>query len=483
MNLEPAALEGASVAGGTLEVPVTPARKAQTTPRPKLRAADQIVEILIEAGVKTIFGLPGGPLFPLYDALLDRPEIRVVTCKHETMAVFAAAAYARATDNRGGGPGDQRPGRHQCAHRPGLGLLRQPARPAPRRRGPESSSAAARFRKAAPIRWMCAAWSSHHESGLRADQRPIGGFVDGQGHRHGAAPAARGRCSSRLPLDVTAQMSIPARIDAHVSAQFVVEAALLDEVADLLAHAERPLILAGSGARWGRGPGAAAAPRRARRDPGGHDPEGQGRIPGEPPAGVGHLWLGGHPVGDRLPRSRGRRAVRGRDGLRGGAHQHLDQIIKASKAFVQLDVDAGQIGKNYRVDVGLVGPAETLLRSCWSACPRRREAAAGPRHPAIHQSAGLAGEPTATIKPQRALWELQTSCRRTPSTRPTSAITRCLPCTTSDSIVPIVSTFAGGLGSMGSGIGAALGVKLGCPTARWSASAATAPSPCAAAKS
>ena len=28
-------------------------------------------------------------------------------------------------------------------------------------------------------------------------------------------------------------------------------------------------------------------------------------------------------------------------------------MIKASKAFLQLDIDAAQIGKNYRVDVGL----------------------------------------------------------------------------------------------------------------------------------
>ena len=81
-----------------LTQPVFPSRQL---PKRQLRAADQIVEILSQAGVRTVFGIPGGAIAPVYDALLDHPEIRVVTCKHETMAVFAAAAYARATDSVG----------------------------------------------------------------------------------------------------------------------------------------------------------------------------------------------------------------------------------------------------------------------------------------------------------------------------------------------------------------------------------------------
>ncbi len=61
----------------------------------------RIVQFLVQNGVSTVFGLPGGPLFPIYDALLDCPSIRVINCKHETMAVFAAAAYARATESVG----------------------------------------------------------------------------------------------------------------------------------------------------------------------------------------------------------------------------------------------------------------------------------------------------------------------------------------------------------------------------------------------
>src|SRR6185436_13385724 len=63
--------------------------------RAPVRTADLLVDILVEAGVEVIFGLPGGPISPLHDALLDRPQIRVVTTRHESGAMFAAAGYAQ----------------------------------------------------------------------------------------------------------------------------------------------------------------------------------------------------------------------------------------------------------------------------------------------------------------------------------------------------------------------------------------------------
>src|SRR5689334_8115631 len=55
-----------------------------------VRGADLLVEMLGEAGVEIVFGLPGGAISPVHDALLDSP-IRVVTTRHESGAMFAAA--------------------------------------------------------------------------------------------------------------------------------------------------------------------------------------------------------------------------------------------------------------------------------------------------------------------------------------------------------------------------------------------------------
>ncbi|MBC7974991.1 MAG: acetolactate synthase large subunit, partial [Myxococcales bacterium] len=61
-----------------------------------MRGADLLVEMLAAAGVEVVFGLPGGAISPVHDALIDS-GLRVITTRHESGAMFAAAGYSRAT--------------------------------------------------------------------------------------------------------------------------------------------------------------------------------------------------------------------------------------------------------------------------------------------------------------------------------------------------------------------------------------------------
>ncbi|MFZ5893174.1 MAG: thiamine pyrophosphate-binding protein [Myxococcota bacterium] len=61
------------------------------------RAADAIVEALVEAGVDTFFGIPGGPVSSIFDAILNCSRARLIESRHETGAAFAAAGYHRAS--------------------------------------------------------------------------------------------------------------------------------------------------------------------------------------------------------------------------------------------------------------------------------------------------------------------------------------------------------------------------------------------------
>src|SRR5687768_15881201 len=65
------------------------------------RTADGLVDVLTDAGVDLVFGLPGGPISPIFDALMDRRDVRVVTTRHESGAMFAAAGYAHTTGRLG----------------------------------------------------------------------------------------------------------------------------------------------------------------------------------------------------------------------------------------------------------------------------------------------------------------------------------------------------------------------------------------------
>ena len=64
--------------------------------RRETRVADQIADALRRHRIDRVFGIPGGTISPVFDALFGA-GIEMVTCQHETMAVYAAAGYARAT--------------------------------------------------------------------------------------------------------------------------------------------------------------------------------------------------------------------------------------------------------------------------------------------------------------------------------------------------------------------------------------------------
>ena len=68
----------------------------------KMTGAEIIIECLIEEGVDTIFGYPGGQVIPLYDAIYkNRGRIRHILTAHEQGASHAADGYARSTGKVG----------------------------------------------------------------------------------------------------------------------------------------------------------------------------------------------------------------------------------------------------------------------------------------------------------------------------------------------------------------------------------------------
>ena len=67
----------------------------------KLNGSEIVIECLKEQGVDTVFGYPGGAILNIYDALYKHPEIRHVLTSHEQGASHAADGYARSTGSVG----------------------------------------------------------------------------------------------------------------------------------------------------------------------------------------------------------------------------------------------------------------------------------------------------------------------------------------------------------------------------------------------
>ncbi|WP_298774303.1 acetolactate synthase 3 large subunit [uncultured Shewanella sp.] len=66
-----------------------------------LSGASMIVRSLIDEGVKHIFGYPGGSVLDIYDALHEKSDIDHILVRHEQAAVHMADGYARATGKVG----------------------------------------------------------------------------------------------------------------------------------------------------------------------------------------------------------------------------------------------------------------------------------------------------------------------------------------------------------------------------------------------
>jgi acetolactate synthase-1/2/3 large subunit len=80
---------------------VLPAPAPPKAPAPVLTGADIIIQALVDNGVDTIFGYPGGAVLPIYDALFQQQKIRHILVRHEQAAVHAAEGYARSTGKVG----------------------------------------------------------------------------------------------------------------------------------------------------------------------------------------------------------------------------------------------------------------------------------------------------------------------------------------------------------------------------------------------
>lgn len=79
--------------------PVIVSPSAEAEP---ITGSEILIRALLEEGVETIFGYPGGAIMPVFDSLYDyRERIKHVLVRHEQGAIHAAQGYARVSDKVG----------------------------------------------------------------------------------------------------------------------------------------------------------------------------------------------------------------------------------------------------------------------------------------------------------------------------------------------------------------------------------------------
>ncbi len=79
----------------------TPSAPAQTQDTAPITGAEIVLKALVDQGVEVVFGYPGGAVLPIYDALFQQNALRHILVRAEAGAVHAAEGYARSTGKVG----------------------------------------------------------------------------------------------------------------------------------------------------------------------------------------------------------------------------------------------------------------------------------------------------------------------------------------------------------------------------------------------
>lgn len=234
-----------------------------------------------------------------------------------------------------------------------------------------------------------------------------------------AMTGRRGPVHLSLPADLLRRptrntISPPARYRAETNAVD------RDGVADalrLLKAAKRPCVLAGHGVALARGSEELLQLAEQLEIPVATSPKGKGVFPENHPLSLGVLGFGGHDAAENYFAS-------GEIDVALVIGSSLNEFVtnawtiplRPQKALIQIDIDPGSIGKNYPVDVALVGDAKATLRELRTQLehagpfsvarerePLARVRAAAPRHLAAEQLESEASP----LKPQRLMRELR----------------------------------------------------------------------------
>ncbi len=336
-----------------------------TTPSTdELRVVDVFLRYLIAEGARVIFGVPGGLLHPFFEAVEADDHLRLVVSKHEQGAAFMADGYARLSGKLAVCAGTSGPGATNlltgvaCAFSDGVPMLVVTGQASSVSQGRGAAQETYRedidivemFRPVTKYSTMVTSAGnlSHH---LRRALRL-------------ALTGRPGPVHLNVPVDLWGLSLSEEWFDPQtyrpLSHSF--DRRAVGEAASLLLKAERPAILAGAGvgvadARDHLRELAELLPARVATSP-----RGKGMLSETHPLSLGVLGFAGHRaaketlLGDEVDV-----LLTVGASLNETTTFNWDKSLKPRNKLIQLDIDADRIGRNYPVDVALVGDAQTIL--------------------------------------------------------------------------------------------------------------------------
>jgi acetolactate synthase-1/2/3 large subunit len=337
-------------------VATTPILEFEPTTERAMRA---VLEQLEADGVSTVFALPGGPLMPVYEELFARAgSLRTVLVRQEGGAIFAADGYARASGRMAA-----------CAVTAGPGTTNM------------ISALAVAYRDMVPL-FAIAATPPLQAMGKGAAQELDTVALLERVTKETAlllVPERAGEITRRLLRSALSGrpgpvvLCVPADIGgrpipyerawpprSYRCAARPVDSAAVGSAVETLATASQPAMLVGSGVNLSDATPAAVAVAETLRCPVASTPRGKGAFPETHPLSVGPFGFAGSPLADRVIRDEA--DVLLVLGSRLGELSSANWTPRlARKRIIQVDLVAEELGRNFPIEVGVVGDARAAL--------------------------------------------------------------------------------------------------------------------------
>lgn len=269
------------------------------SPRAATRAADVIVDTLVAHGVELMFGLPGGPISPVFDALIDRPEVRMITTRHESGALFGACGYARTTGKLGVALVTSGPGAFNAlsglasAYCDGLPLLLLVGEVARKNygRGALQDGSAYGLQMVEILKRVTKTTVEVN------DPQRVPGLLRAAIQQAMTGP--QGPVALTLPIDVLMAPLTMQLVARNIAGPPSLSPTAIEEATHLLRDPGRAVIFAGSGVRGGHAPERLIELAERMQVPVMTTPKGKGVFPEDHPLALGVFGMGGHPSSAR----------------------------------------------------------------------------------------------------------------------------------------------------------------------------------------
>jgi acetolactate synthase-1/2/3 large subunit len=426
--------------------------------------AEILIKSLEDEGVKTIFGLPGGTVIPMYDALYDS-SIDHVLMRHEQAAAHAADGFSRAGDSVGVCFATSGPGATNLVT--GIATACMDSSPMVAVTGQVASKAIGTdaFQEAFILGISMPVVK--HSMQIRTASGIPGAIRDAF---YIASTGRPGPVLVDLPVDVQKAPGEYQRAPGRggnfpgYSPEPPEDLECLGEAADLVRSSERPVLLAGNGVNISRAFAELAAFSEKLGIPVATSLLGKGAIPDNHPNRVGMIGMHGHAAANR--------AITNADVVIAVGTRFSDRSTGKVTEFakgarvIHIDIDSAEIKKSVGADVWLIGDASRVLPALASEISRSGFA---PRAGWLERVRAFeAAEPLARDSGDGAVHAWQVIEAMDEVLRGEAIVTtevgqhQMWAAQYHRALHPRRFVTSGGLGTMGFGIPAAIGAHYGC---------------------